>query len=61
MNNLRDLKEILILNKIKVKESGGWYLKVGKDTITMAHDVYYINNTPISKKELLVKYKIKKK
>lgn len=51
MHSLRELYEHLISKQIEVKEFGGWYLKVGKDTWTMAHDVYYKNGTVQSLKE----------
>jgi hypothetical protein len=59
MHSLRELNDLLISKQIEIKEFGGWYLKVGKDTWTMAHDVLYRNGLPQSLKEknLFDKYK----
>ena len=51
MHSLRELNDLLISKEIEIKEFGGWYLKVGKDTWTMAHDVLYRNGLPQSLKE----------
>jgi hypothetical protein len=51
MHSLKDLKDFLINKEIEVKEFGGWYLKVGKDTWTMAHDRFYKNGNIQSLKE----------
>lgn len=51
MHSLRELNDLLASKQIEVKEFGGWYLKVGKDTWTMSHDVLYRNGLPQSLKE----------
>ena len=51
MHSLKELNDLLTSKEIEVKEFGGWYLKVGKDTWTMAHDVFYRNGLPQSLKE----------
>jgi hypothetical protein len=51
MHSLKELKDFLINKEIEVKEFGGWYLKVGKDTWTMAHDCFYKNGIIQSLKE----------
>jgi len=62
MHSLKELKDFLANKEIEVKEFGGWYLKVGKDTWTMSHDVFYRNGTVQSLKEkgLFDNYKRKK-
>jgi len=62
MHSLRELNDFLISKEIEIKEFGGWYLKVGKDTWTMSHDVFYRNGLPQSLKEknVLNNYKRKK-
>lgn len=52
MNNLSDLRDVLIKKGKKIKEFGGWYLKVGKDIWTMLDGFYYLNNVKLTKKEL---------
>lgn len=61
MHSLMDLKELAIQQGFKVKKSGGWFLDIGRDRYTMLSDVYYLNNKPITKKELLAKFKKKKR
>lgn len=61
MHSLRELKDLFITHNMKIKESGGWYLKVGKDTYTMLDDDYYKNGIIISRKEILTNIKKKKK
>lgn len=51
MHSLKDLHDLMISKEIEIKEFGGWYLKVGKDTWTMAHDVFYRNGLPQGLKE----------
>jgi len=51
MHSLKELNDFMISKEIEVKEFGGWYLKVGKDTWTMAHDVFHRNGHPQSLKE----------
>ena len=62
MHSLKELKDFLISKDIEIKEFGGWYLIVGKDNWTMAHDVFYRNGFPQSLKEkgLFDNYKRKK-
>ena len=62
MHSLKELNDLLTSKEIEVKEFGGWYLKVGKDTWTMSHDVFYRNGLPQSLKEksLFDSYKRKK-
>jgi hypothetical protein len=62
MHSLKELNDFLTSKEIEVKEFGGWYLKVGKDTWTMAHDIFYRNGTAQSLKEkgLFDNYKRKK-
>lgn len=62
MHSLKELNDLLASKQIEVKEFGGWYLKVGKDTWTMSHDVLYRNGLPQSLKEKTVfdNYKRKK-
>lgn len=61
MHTLKDLNDLLISKEIEIKEFGGWYLKVGKDTWTMSHDVFYRNGLPQSlrEKDLFDNYKRK--
>jgi hypothetical protein len=61
MHSLTELKEYLIQQEIQIKEFGGWYLKVGKDTWTMLDGVYYCNGAPqkIKDKSLFDNYKRK--
>jgi hypothetical protein len=51
MNNLAELRDLFTKNQIAIKEFGGWYLKVDKDTWTMAHDRFYKNGLPQNMKE----------
>jgi hypothetical protein len=51
MHSLRELNDFLVSKEIEVKEFGGWYLKVGRDTWTMTHDVFYRNGNPQSLRE----------
>ena len=51
MHSLKELNDLLTSKEIQVKEFGGWYLKVGKDTWTMVHDIFYRNGLPQSLKE----------
>jgi hypothetical protein len=62
MNTLSELRDFLIGKEIEIKQFDGWSLKVGKDTWTMAHNVFYRNGTPQSLKEknLFDNYKRKK-
>lgn len=62
MHSLKELNDLLTSKEIEVKEFGGWYLKVGKDTWTMSHDVFYRNGLPQSlrEKDLFDNYKRKK-
>lgn len=59
MHSLSELKEFLLKEGIEVKEFGGWYLKVHKDTWTLLNDKFYKNNEPqnIKQKGLFDKYK----
>jgi hypothetical protein len=61
MHTLKELKDLFITHNIKIKQSGGWFLKVGKDTYTMLDDDYFKNNVKISRKEILAILKNKKK
>ncbi len=61
MHSLKELKDVFITHNIKIKESGGWFLKVGKDVYTMFDDDYYKNNVKITRKEILNNLKKKKK
>ena len=54
MNSLAELRDFLYEKEIQIKEFGGWYLKVGKDTWTMLDGVYYRNNLPQSLKDKTV-------
>lgn len=62
MHSLSELKDFLLAREIEVEEFGGWYLRVGRDTWTIAHDVFYRNGLPQSLKEkgLFDNYKRKK-
>lgn len=62
MHTLKDLHDLMVSKEIEIKEFGGWYLKVGKDTWTMAHDVFYRNGLPqgLKEKDLFDNYKRKK-
>lgn len=61
MHSLSDLRDLFVSHNIKIKEFGGWFLKVGKDTYTMLDDDYYKNGSIISKKEIQTNLKKKKK
>ena len=61
MHSLKELKDVFITHNVKIKESGGWFLKVGKDVYTMFDDDYYKNNVKITRKEILNNLKKKKK
>ena len=50
MNTLSELRDFLIGKEIEIKQFDGWSLKVGKDTWTMAHNVFYRNGSPQSLK-----------
>jgi hypothetical protein len=62
MHSLKELNDLLVSKEIEIKEFGGWYLKVGKDTWTLAHDVFHRNGNPQSLREkgLFDNYKRKK-
>ena len=62
MHSLKELYDLMAAKEIEVKEFAGWYLKVGKDTWTMVHDIFYRNGSPQSLKEkgLFDNYKRKK-
>lgn len=51
MNSLSELREIFMREHIPVKEFGGWYLKVGKDTWTMLYGDLYKNGEKQSSKQ----------
>ena len=53
MHTLLELKDFLESKEIKVKSYSGWQLVVGNDTWGMLNDVYYCNNDPVPKKEIL--------
>jgi hypothetical protein len=61
MHTLKELKDLFITYNMKIKESGGWFLKVGRDVYTMLDDDYFKNNVKISRKEILANLKNKKK
>ena len=61
MHSLKELKDLFIANGTKIKESGGWFLKVGRDVYTMLDDDYYKNNVRITRKEIVNNLKKKKK
>jgi hypothetical protein len=61
MHTLKELKDLFITHNMKIKESGGWFLKVGRDVYTMLDDDYFKNNVKISRKEILANLKNKKK
>lgn len=51
IHSLVELRNFFVQNDIEIKEFNGWSLKIGKDTWTLAHDVFYRNNEPTSAKE----------
>lgn len=51
IHSLSELRNFFAQNDIDIKEFNGWCLKIGKDTWTLAHDVFYRNNEPTSAKE----------
>jgi hypothetical protein len=61
MHSLSDLKTLFLTNSIKIKNFGGWFLRVGKDTYTMLDDDYYKNRVKISRKEISASLKKKKR
>ena len=52
MNDLIDLEKFFTSCGYKVSENLGYSLKIGKDTWTMAHGVYYKNLVPVTEKEI---------
>jgi hypothetical protein len=60
MHCLSDLRDLFLSHNIKIKEFGGWFLKVGKDTYTMLDGDYYKNGNIISKKDIQTNLKKKK-
>ena len=61
MHSLSELKNLFLSHNIKIKDFGGWFLKVGRDTYTMLDDDYYKNKVKISRKEILSSLKKKKR
>ena len=51
IHSLVELRNFFVQNNVEIKEFNGWSLKVGKDTWTLAHDVFYRNNEATSAKE----------
>ena len=51
IHSLVELRNFLVQNNIEVEECNGWSLRVGDDTWTLAHDVFYRNNEPTNAKE----------
>lgn len=62
MDSLSDLRDFFLAKEIRVDDYNGCQLKVGKDIWTLAHGVFYLNNTPQSLKDkvFLDNYKRKK-
>ena len=62
MHSLKELYDLMASKEIEVKEFSGWYLKVGKDTWTLEHDVFHRNGLPqsLGEKGLFDNYKRKK-
>ena len=56
MNDLRDLKELLIANGVEFSEFTGYSIKTGKDTWGMAHGEYYKNGKLVTRNELKTTY-----
>ena len=52
MNCLVDIKQLLLQHNFKNITSGGWYLVCQGDRWAIAHDVVYLNNDPVTKKEI---------
>lgn len=61
MNSLADFKALLERNSIKVKNSDGVSVTVGRNVYSLAHGEMYKNNELISHKELVKFLKLKKK
>lgn len=52
MHSLTELRQYFQQNKIQIKESCGWYFKCNQDTWTMLDDIFYLNNNPVTKKQV---------
>lgn len=59
MNNLSELRDLFIKEQLPIKEFGGWFLKIGKDTWTMLDGEFYKNGEKqnLKQKNLFDKYK----
>jgi hypothetical protein len=55
MHNLSELRDALVAKGKKIKSFNGWCLIVGKDSYTMLSGEVYLNNTLLTKKELIAK------
>lgn len=62
MHTLKELYDHLISLELNVKEFTGWYIKIGKDTWTLDHEVFRKNGEPqnMKDKNLFNNYKRKK-
>ena len=61
MNDLEGLQKFLVLHNVKIKESNGWYfITETGDRWTMALDLFYRNNEPVTEKDIVAGYKKKK-
>ena len=59
MNSLSELRDYLIKEQLPIKEFGGWYIKIDKDTWTMLDGELYKNGDKqnLKQKNLFDKYK----
>jgi hypothetical protein len=53
MHTIVELRELFQQHKIRIEESMGWYLRCNGDRWTMLDDVYYLNDKPVNKKEVI--------
>ena len=61
MNSLSELRVYAVNKGYKIKEFNGYALQIGKDTYTMLAGEIYVNRIKLPTKEVLAKFKEKRK
>lgn len=58
MNTLSELRDFFKEKGLEIKQFNGWMLRVGRDTWTLANDIFYRNEMPqsLKDKEFIQKY-----
>jgi hypothetical protein len=61
MNSLSELRDYAVNKGYKIKEFNGYSLEIGRDRYTMLAGEIYVNRIKTPTKEILSKFKDKKK